>query len=212
MSDNESGIDGPADCGYERCELYVELEVGFPDDCTLSEEFPDFTSLDIFVFDGVCRCKGACSDSNDEVVQVTQEVDSDCICRVFAEYDCPPNVEDTDGSQAIISGHLPDRKVLRGLIDDLKTVSERVRLLRIVEIESATGDDEENRSITFDLTSLTETQRETLEVAVTNGYYEDPKEISLEELASKLDITKSALSRRLKRAEANLVSRIIQTE
>jgi hypothetical protein len=112
-------------------------------------------------------------------------------------------------STFVVSTHVPDREVLRDLVDALKAVSNRVRLLRIVE---ETGDDEDGRSVAFDLTVLTDTQRETLELAVTHGYYDDPRDISMDELAAMLDVSKSALSRRLSTAEAKLVSELVRPD
>jgi hypothetical protein len=48
-------------------------------------------------------------------------------------------------------------------------------------------------------------QRVALRAAFRRGYYETPREISLEELAAELDVPRSTLSYRLRRAEAELV-------
>lgn len=51
---------------------------------------------------------------------------------------------------------------------------------------------------------LTAHQREVLEAAIDAGYYEQPREVSLTELAAALDMAKSTLSGVLRRAEAAL--------
>ncbi len=48
--------------------------------------------------------------------------------------------------------------------------------------------------------ALTEPQREAIAEAYRQGYYDVPREISLEELANELDISHQALSERLRRA------------
>jgi len=54
-------------------------------------------------------------------------------------------------------------------------------------------------------TELPGEQRVALLEAFDRGYYETPREISLEELADELDVPRSTLSYRLRRAEARLV-------
>ncbi|MFC5135893.1 MULTISPECIES: helix-turn-helix domain-containing protein [Haloferacaceae] len=53
--------------------------------------------------------------------------------------------------------------------------------------------------------SLDPEQRTALRAAARNGYYRSPSEITLEELASKLNVPRSTLSYRLRRAEEQLV-------
>lgn len=52
-------------------------------------------------------------------------------------------------------------------------------------------------------------QRTALEKAVENGYYQTPREISLTDLADRLDIPQSTLQYRLQRAEAWLAERFV---
>jgi AraC-like DNA-binding protein len=53
--------------------------------------------------------------------------------------------------------------------------------------------------------SLDADQRTALRAAARHGYYRAPSEITLDELASKLDVPRSTLSYRLRRAEEQLV-------
>lgn len=64
----------------------------------------------------------------------------------------------------------------------------------------------ERTTVTVDLDTLTEKQRETLEFALAEGYYERPREIDLGTLADRLDISKSAVSQRLRTAETKLIT------
>ncbi|WP_394741671.1 helix-turn-helix domain-containing protein [Natronococcus roseus] len=52
--------------------------------------------------------------------------------------------------------------------------------------------------------SLTEKQRELLTVAYEEGYFDVPRRISQDELADRLEVSKSAISQRLRRAIAQL--------
>lgn len=53
-------------------------------------------------------------------------------------------------------------------------------------------------------------QREALESAVDGGYYETPRETTLDDLAGRLDLPRSTLRYRLRRAEAWLVERYVR--
>jgi hypothetical protein len=189
----------------EECRLAVELELQLPATCLFYDR--EAANVDLFVADCTCHCTYRTGSDDDRVYRVTRSTDPDCVCRPFCEYGCVPTVEAVQEDTFVVSTHLPDREVLRRLVDALKAVSPRVRLLRIVE---QGGEDGGGRSVSFDLTVLTDTQRETLELAVTHGYYDDPRGISLGELAALLDVSKSALSRRLSNAEAKLVSELVQ--
>ncbi len=61
-----------------------------------------------------------------------------------------------------------------------------------------------HRSLTID-TKLTDAHRETLEVALTEGYFNVPRRINLVELAESMDISDSAVSQRLRRGVATVL-------
>lgn len=54
--------------------------------------------------------------------------------------------------------------------------------------------------------ALTASQREILETASELGYYEDPRQATLDDIAAVLDISHSAAGRRIRRAHRSLVS------
>lgn len=56
-------------------------------------------------------------------------------------------------------------------------------------------------------TALTDRQREILETALAHGYFEIPRELSLQELADECNISHQALSEILRRGEENLAQR-----
>ncbi len=59
---------------------------------------------------------------------------------------------------------------------------------------------------------LTESQREALTAAFVNGYYDDPRELSLMGLADLLDISPTAASGRLRRGSARLIEEVFLDE
>ncbi len=64
----------------------------------------------------------------------------------------------------------------------------------------------------FDSRSLRPEQRRVLEVAMEEGYYETPRETTLDEIADRLDCPRSTVSYRLRRAEAEVVSEFLSTQ
>lgn len=60
-------------------------------------------------------------------------------------------------------------------------------------------------TVSLDLGKLTEKQRQTLEMALEAGYYEQPRKADLADLAGRIGVSKSAVSQRLRTAEAKLV-------
>jgi len=58
---------------------------------------------------------------------------------------------------------------------------------------------------------LTETQREALVLALERGYFDTPRESSLEEIAAELGITQQSLSSRLRRGHRRLISETLIT-
>jgi predicted DNA binding protein len=59
---------------------------------------------------------------------------------------------------------------------------------------------------------LTTEQRETLLTALERGYFEEPRDITLAELADELGLSPTAVSGRMRRAEAKLIARTLVTE
>lgn len=65
-------------------------------------------------------------------------------------------------------------------------------------------------SVQFNLDNLTAKQLETLELALKEGYYKRPRDTDLESLADELEVSKSAVSQRLRSAERNLIIAALQ--
>jgi predicted DNA binding protein len=59
---------------------------------------------------------------------------------------------------------------------------------------------------------LTPEQRETLLTALEHGYFEEPRDVTLEELAELQGLSPTAVSGRMRRAEAKLIARTLITD
>jgi predicted DNA binding protein len=73
------------------------------------------------------------------------------------------------------------------------------------------GDVSESPMNPLSSVSVRPEQRRVLELAAEEGYYETPRETTLDELASALDCPRSTVSYRLRRAEAELVDEFLSS-
>lgn len=81
-----------------------------------------------------------------------------------------------------------------------------ISLLRLAE-HTPTGDPS-----LFERSEIPTAQRRALHAAVSRGYYETPRTIELGELAAELDVPRSTLSYRLRRAEAALTTGFVERD
>ena len=137
-----------------------------------------------------------------DVRRGTGEVDEDCLCHAFSRLGCAPHFRRVEDGTVLVTAYVDDRAAVRSLVEALRGVVDRVRLVRLAVVEGADATDQ----VTFDLSALTPKQRRGLELAVVRGYFDDDRDVRLSELADELGISKSALSQRLRTAQAKLVT------
>lgn len=129
-----------------------------------------------------------------------------CVSAVFASEYClvdPQSVSDGVLTVRVIA---PRKQAFKRLIALLK---ERAST---VSVKWLLNGDQEARPVEVDVTKITDKQREAIETALEKGYYEDPREASLSDLADELGVTDSAVSQRLGAAETKLVKSLFETE
>ncbi|QLG48055.1 helix-turn-helix domain-containing protein [Natrinema halophilum] len=123
-------------------------------------------------------------------LQYTEVVASVCRC-VYAHGGTVLDAQVSD-EQWTLRLLFPHRDELSTAVSDIEERGVRIDVKRMVEA----GQDED-----FETTAaLTEPQQEAIAEAYQQGYYDVPREISLEELANELEISHQALSERLRRA------------
>lgn len=128
--------------------------------------------------------------------------DLDSIGEIVADEQQPPN---TDDDRVFVSFVAKNTDAVARLLECSQGANADIRVLDALTPASGEGP-----VLDIDLSVLTDTQRRTLELAVSEGYYEDPRKITLEDLSEQLGVTKSAVSRRLKGAERRLVRGIFE--
>ena len=195
--------------------LYVEfeLEPKSTNSCPLSEVDREIVEVrqqhtseqchtDLTLAAEDCGCD---DDDCTEVVHTSSTVGRTCLCAVFSEHGCVPQITEISRGEIVIETYLPDRELLTDLVAELKEVVDGLALRRLKRIGTLeTG--ERQTIVTLDLFELTEKQREAAAAAVAAGYYSRPREISIGDLATELDISDSALSQRLNAVESKLAS------
>ena len=103
----------------------------------------------------------------------------------------------------------PGEGDVAAFFDDLETaVGERAQMemLRATDTTTSAGGDDGTQ------TGLTPNQEAALQAAVEHGYYESPREVNVGELAEHLDVPRSTLTYRLRRAEEHLAKQHVASE
>ena len=192
--------------------LRVVLEVDRGGPCFIDDLEGDVLVVDVRVDGDTCRTEvTVCETVDGEQRVVTKHKNgrtcAHCPGAVFARYGCIPHVVHQNGDSQYIKTFVTDTATVADLVEELRAVSSRVRLVSITD----TGPDESlaHEVIEVDLSSLTAKQREALELAVEAGYYGPGSDPSLETLADRIGISASALSQRLSRAEMNVMNHLV---
>lgn len=199
-----------------RSELYVAFEIALPgeNDCPLGRADDDVgeirqhlvgdechTDMRVYTEDCDCPPNQKCT----EVVHSSNAIEGPCPCVVFGEFGCVPEIVAVTDGQAHVETYLPDRDRLDDLVAELQRVAEGVYLRQLKRVEPEEAGDH-GKIATLEIHEVTEKQREAVAKAVAAGYYSTPREVSFDELAAELDISKSALSQRLNAAESKLAT------
>lgn len=148
--------------------------------------------------DGQQLCQVAYSE-NETPEYTRTSIDGNCPCGVFEEHDCIMTLESVNQDQFIVSVIVPDHQIICSIFEELRQQEFSVSIEKIRPKTATDGPFEEN-------ISLTPKQHEALALAVETGYYDQPREATLKELADELGVSSSAVSQRLNAVERKLVN------
>ena len=191
---NAAGADGDR-------RLRVDLDVDLADDgCPIVSEADEAAEVAVNAVGEECVVD--VTTPVGDVRRGTGEVDADCLCHAFGQLGYAPHFRRVEDGTILVTAYVDDRSAVRRLVDELRGVVDRVRLVRLAVVEGADATEQ----VTFDLSALTPKQRRGLELAVVRGYFDDDRDVRLRDLADELGISKSALSQRLRTAQAKLVT------
>jgi hypothetical protein len=184
--------------------LRVDLDVDLVDDsgCPIVTEATEAAGVAVNAVGEECVVDVTTPDG--DVRRGTGEVSEDCLCHAFSRLGYAPHFRRVEDGTILVTAYVDDRDAVRRLVEELREVVDRVRLVRLAVVEGPDATEQ----VTFDLSALTPKQRRGLELAVVRGYFDDDRDVRLSDLAEELEISKSALSQRLRTAQAKLVTDI----
>jgi predicted DNA binding protein len=115
------------------------------------------------------------------------------LCQAFVGTDCFLESGRSTGNDSVTwKVYTPNNTALKGMIERIRSEDCKVELLSVKRAASS-----------FELTRI---QDEAIRLALTNGYYDIPKRITLEELAARSGISKATLNLILRRGQKKIIS------
>jgi len=205
-STTEAGTDPTEQLDF-RAELVWDIpeNTSCPMVTKLSENPNDIT---IYHDKGTCYMEVDLVDSidgcNSDKLRLEQEV-GNCSCPSFRRNGCYPRFKRVEDMKAVAEVFLSNKKTLRNLVLDLRQ-SGRNASIRSLTISGKKKDIAEIRAI--NVATLTEREKDCIEFAVQEGYYDKDRKITLQDIAEEFDVNKSTCSERLGSAEAKIVKNL----
>jgi hypothetical protein len=197
----ESG-DLVAEPTHDQRDLWAVLKIDVGGNCPLTDIDADIESVDLQQMNGECQANVVTDEADMAVLHTRQTMGSDCISWVFHDHGCVPHVMDAGEDSLVVTVYPDERETLPKIVASLRELGYVVDIQRLVGVNQ---DLIEESTVLCNLSVLTEKQREAVELAVDRGYYDRCNDTCMESMAQELGISKSALSRRLKSAEAKLM-------
>lgn len=197
VEDRESRVKNP--------KLWVELEIDRePDvDCPLAGLSRTNASGQVQLTGN--RCNATFSYDDDQISVYSSTVEDSCTCTTV----CGPGFSPVDllieDGSLVVRAYVDSRDHLTTVVETLRESEDEWRLRRLTTPERSRIADGNLAEQLFEDLTVTEKQREAVRAAVEMGYYAEPREASLSDLASRLGVSRSALSQRLNAVESKLI-------
>lgn len=187
-------------------ELCAKLSIRLPEDhpCPLNDTCPCVTEIEKESLNGECHLitKASPTKADDDVVRyVKTEVEESCFCNAFAEDDSIAVISDRTEDELLVETYPPDRLALIDLVQEISEFAD----VEVKQLSLVSGENKLHEIETVNVSQLTGLERETVEWAIEQGYYERPRAIGLDEIAAEFGVSKSSISQRLRSAERKLV-------
>jgi hypothetical protein len=183
--------------------LRVDLEVDPPEawECPIVSQAASAADVTVNAVGDECTVEVQ-PPGEEAIRRGSGEVTDDCLCRVFQGFGYVPHVRRVEAGTMLVTSYVDEREAVRELVAGLRDALDDVRLVRLAVVAGP----ESTEQATVDLSALTPKQREGMELAVVRGYFDADADVALGDLAAELEISKSALSQRLRTAQAKLVT------
>jgi predicted DNA binding protein len=195
-------------------DIQVLLEIEPKGSCFMEQIEGEIADVALHFPDGGCQCDVTVERDEDgtreiDIVHRSGDICDHCPGIVFQEYNLVPRFVERTTDHFVVRSYLPADHQLSELVADLREVSGSVRVLKILDIEQS---DVDSGAVEVDLSVLTDKQREAIELATRRGYYDSPPQTSLASLAAEFDVSQSALSQRLSRAEGHVMRQLFDRD
>jgi len=191
-------------------QLLAEIEIKslVRDSCPVAKFGDRAVSGDIQLTGDHCHVSLENSADSEHPALFTTALDQNCACTAACAPGITPSYLVVEDGNLILKAFVDSRERLHHLTENLDDTTEEwhLRKLRTVaEYSELNGTDD--KALPEEI-SLTDKQREVVQLAVNLGYYSNPRQISLGELADEVGVTKAAVSQRLNAVEAKLIDEL----
>ncbi|MFB6132949.1 MAG: helix-turn-helix domain-containing protein [Halanaeroarchaeum sp.] len=193
--------------------LWIEIGTDVERDasCPLAGTTDPTTSGSVQLVGETCHLLLRSDHTGGETVRTyTTPVTEDCVCLSFCHPGCVTEVLAVENGSLKIGAYAESRETLVEVMEDVREKAAAVRLERLTTGDT-TDEEKSPRPDTVDDVSLTEKQREAVQTAVEMGYYQTPRNASLDDLADRVGVSKSAFSQRLNAVETKLVTALVSS-
>ncbi|QSG04774.1 helix-turn-helix domain-containing protein [Halapricum desulfuricans] len=188
-----------------ECSLYAEFDLRVEpiEWCPLVELEPPVEVQHQQFRGETCLLDVRTHDGEPRTVRITQECDCRCPSKALTDAGFLPRLTEVYPDRVRLGVHLGERAEVEDVVERLRSVAEQVTLRKLVRIGA-----DSSVETTMDLTDLTDKQRETVTLAITRGYYRQPRRVSVGDIADELDISAAAVSQRLGAAESKVMRQV----
>ncbi len=195
--------------GIEDRSLRVVLEIVRGGTCFMDTLEGDIVDVDVRFEDEHCHCDVSVREGEGNGDRISRKYSSNELCAhcpgvVFSSHGCIPRYLGVGDGWFVVETYAADTDTVSSLVSDIREVCERVTVKSLVSTDGSDHDD----VFPVDLSALTPKQREAVSRAKAAGYYDPDRTIGLSEIADGLEISASALSQRLRRAESNVMRQL----
>lgn len=187
--------------------LWVELvvDIAASRDCPLNSGHSTGVNGSVQLVGSTCHLTlGSDHRAANETRTISTQVTDRCLCPDLCADGFSPVDLSVERGSLVIGAHVTDRRTLSEVTGRLDEGVEEWRLQQLTTTsneESLPGTVRGHEQLT-----LTEKQREAVQIAVDMGYYDRPRGASLGDLADEIGVTRSALSQRLNTVESKLIT------
>lgn len=188
-------------------ELWVEIEIDRHSEvsCPVTEYESDAIDGDIQLVGDQCHATVQVDEDPASTRVLTTPIRETCTCNVVCRSGITPSDLLIEDGSLRINAFVESRDTLLELSARLTESKDQWHLRRLQTASEWSDAETASTGQLLEDVSLTEKQREVVQVAVSKGYYANPREASLSDLAAEVGVTRSALSQRLNAVEAKLI-------